>query len=379
MRVTMPAESQASTSTWKLWVSLRLKTDGPEVAWEPVSDEDLADARSEAWLAGCLRKGDLSQALDEVPCRLVPIPAQDSTSCTGFAIEVTRPGGECFRQEFPVKSLQSVASRAAQRLVAAGDLQPSGLYYFKLQAEPHSPGRAATPLPPVPFAMETRSRALTALKVPLAPLLVRAEPVGDVRSEDLPVFYTEPAFVQAERCSRMGSTKQPPVETGAVLVGTLCSCPRSGELFVVVCDALEARDAEQTPFSLFYSSQSWARIQAIMRARQAQPTTHSQRILGQAHGHNFLPSNQPPCESCPKQKTCQRTSVFVSSDDHSWSRAVFHQQPWQLCHIFGSSARGEPAHSLFGLSQGFLVERGFHVIPDFDTAAWPLVTDESEP
>jgi hypothetical protein len=327
-------------------------------------------------LAGCLRQGDLSQALDEVPCRLVPIPAQDSTSCTGFAIELTRPGGENFRQEFPVNSLQSVASRAAQRLVAAGALQPHGLYYFKLMAEPHSPGRTNEPIRLTPFEMETRSQAVAALKVPLAPLLARAEPVGDISSKDLPVIYTEQAFAQAERCSRLGSVSQPPVETGAVLVGTLCSCPQSGELFAVVCDALEARDAEQTPFSLFYSSQSWDRIQAVMRARQAQPATCTQRILGQAHGHNFLPSNQPPCKSCPKQETCQRTSVFVSADDHNWSRAVFHQQPWQLCHIFGSSARSEPAHSLFGLRQGFLVERGFHVIPEFDTAAWPLVAKE---
>ncbi len=377
MRVTMPAESSARTKAWNLWVSVRLKTDGPEVAWEPVFDEDLADARSEAWLAGCLRKGDLSQPLAGVPSRLVPIPAEDSTSCTGFAIELTRPGGECHRQEFPMKSLQSVASRAAQRLVEAGALQPHGLYYFKLLAEPHSPGRAAEPARTAPFSMEARSQPLTALKVPLKPLLDQADPVGNIDSEDIPVFYTEQAYVQAERYSRLGAASQPAVETGAVLVGTLCSCPRSGELFTVVCDALEARDAEQTAFSLFYSSQSWAHIQAVMRARQARPATRSQRILGQAHGHNFLPSNQPPCEVCPKQKTCQRTSVFVSPDDHNWSRAVFHQQPWQLCHIFGSSARGEPAHSLFGLSQGFLVERGFHVIPEFDTAAWPLVANES--
>lgn len=375
MRVTMPAEKSVATRNWNLWVSLSLKTDGPEVAWEPVVAEDLADAKSEAWLAGCLRKGDLSQTLAEVPCRLVPIRTGDSPSCTGFAFELTRPGGECHRQEFPVKSLQSVASRAAQRLVAAGALQPNGLYYFKLQAEPHPPGRASEPVPLAPFAMEARSEPLAALAVPLATLLAAAEPVGDTPGEHLPVFYTEPAFAQAERYARLGAACQPAVETGAVLVGTLCSCPASGELFAVVCDALEARDAEQTPFSLFYSSQSWARIQTVMRARQAQPATRTQRILGQVHGHNFLPSKQPPCEACPKRQTCQQTSVFVSADDHSWSRAVFHQQPWQLCHIFGSSARSEPMHGLFGLHSGILIERGFHVIPEFDTAAWPLVAD----
>jgi hypothetical protein len=350
--------------------------DGPEVGREPVTADDLADAKSEVWLTSCLRKGYPYLSLEGVPSRVVPIPVMDSSSCAGFAIEVTHPGGEVNRQEFPLESLQHVASRAAQRLVAEGTLQSKDLYFFKLLVESHPPGRSSATTFKAPFSMETRCRPLVALEVPLAPLLRLTEPVGEVTSEFFPVFYTAGAFLRAERYSRKGASCRPPVETGAVLVGTLCSCPDSGEFFAVICDALEVTKAEQSAISLFYSSKSWARIQAIMKARQADPTTVSHRILGQAHGHNFPPSAQPPCESCEKARVCRRTSVFVSLGDRTWSRAVFHGQPWQLCHIFGLTPREEPCHSLFGLKGGDLVKRGFHLIPNFDTAAWPLVQED---
>ncbi len=107
-----------------------------------------------------------------------------------------------------------------------------------------------------------------------------------------------------------------------------------------------------------------------MKARQARPATRAHRILGQCHGHNFLPAGgAPPCEHCPTAKVCSRTSVFVSPDDRLWSRAVFSRQPWQLCHIFGLNARGEGVGSLFGLRDGQLLERGFHVIPEYPPRA----------
>jgi len=377
MRVTLPNESQSLTRAWNLSVSLRLSMDGPEVTREPVNDADLAEALSEAWFAGCLRKGHLDLSWEEVPARLIPVPENSGATCTGFAIEVTHPGGEAHRQEFNLKCLQSVASRAAQRLVTEGTLQSLGLYFFRLLAEIRPPGRVFATMGTAPFVMAARSEPLVALKVPLGCLLNQAEPVGVNTRDTYPVFYTEQAFARAEYYARLGAASQPAVETGAVLVGSLCSCPETLEMFAVVCDALEAQDAEQTPFSLFYSSQSWARIQAIMRARRSRPATRSQLILGNAHGHNFRPSSEPPCETCEKVRDCNRTSVFVSADDHSWSRAVFHRQPWQLCHIFGLTARGEPAHSLFGLSGGSLVARDFHVIPGFDSAAWPLA--EADP
>ena len=104
-----------------------------------------------------------------------------------------------------------------------------------------------------------------------------------------------------------------------------------------------------------------------MKAMESQPATRTYRLVGQCHGHNFLPANgAPPCEVCPRLAVCGRSSVFVSTDDVSWARAVFRRQPWHLSHIFGLNARRENVHGLFGLRDGRLLERGFYVVPEFD-------------
>ena len=110
--------------------------------------------------------------------------------------------------------------------------------------------------------------------------------------------------------------------------------------------------------------ESVSRIQAVMRAKQAEPSTRAYRIVGQAHGHNFLPGRS--CAECEKVKECKVTSAFISSDDRTWSKAVFNQQPWHVCQIFGHNARGEKVHAFYGLQDNRLSQRGFHAIRDFD-------------
>ena len=80
-----------------------------------------------------------------------------------------------------------------------------------------------------------------------------------------------------------GAGAHPPVETGGLLIGPLCVCPETDEMFAVVIDVLEATDSEATKYSLSYSGPTWARIQNILRARKANPATCHHRILGQAH------------------------------------------------------------------------------------------------
>ncbi len=361
-----------------LSVALRLDENGPEVALEAVTEADLAEALSEAWLQCCLRKGRPEVPIDDFQPRLLPLLRKDGRGCAGFALEIDAPGGEIPRCEFTTRSVASAAMRAAQRLLTAGGMKEDQTYFYELIAS----GR---PMLPVPrrdgiddigtFTVTAKHPLLAYLRVPLAPLLRRARTVGTVDQRDLHVFYTEEALARTERFARKGAAHEPPIETGAVQIGPLCSCPESGEFFVVVCEALEVLDAEGTEFSLTYSGKSWARIQTVMKIRQSQAATRAHRIVGQAHGHNFMPGNgAPPCEHCHQVKECTRTSVFVSPDDRTWSRAVFSRQPWQLCHIFGLNARGEQVQRLFGLCDGRLLERGFHVIPDFDAASPPVAT-----
>jgi hypothetical protein len=112
---------------------------------------------------------------------------------------------------------------------------------------------------------------------------------------------------------------------------------------------------------------TWARIHAVMNAKRRIPARSADRILGQTHGHNFKPhSGKVACEDCPKVEACDLSSAFLSTTDLTWCRAVFSGQPWQVSHVFGLSARGEREGTFYGLYEGRLQPRGYHVIPEFE-------------
>ena len=177
---------------------------------------------------------------------------------------------------------------------------------------------------------------------------------------------------QSHRLSRLGGREAPATETGAALLGTLCVCPDTADVFAIITDALEIVDAETTKLSLEYTASSWGRIQAVIAARQHQPATATWRLLGQAHGHNFLPANgAEPCEMCANAAVCGRTSAFASLDDEVWMRAVFARQPFAVSHIYGLSARHmrpdpDEVEALYGMADGRLMQRAYHVIDNFE-------------
>ena len=360
------------TQTSAFDVVLRAEARGPVLARASVTDADLSEALSEAWFNGLLRRGFADVPFEHVPMRLTPrFEKDDRGNCSGFAIEANDPLGAAHRFDFPVAALGHVADRLAQRLIEDGRLQSKDLYYYELDTKPRSANQDKTTTGSAEFSIRVRNCEMTYLRVPLDSLRQSAEATGTILPENHVVFYTQEALAKSEQFARKGAVVLPAIETGAVLLGYLCSCEESGEMFCVICDALEVKDAEMKPFSLSYSGKSWSRIQAVLRARQAQPATQAQRIVGQSHGHNFLPNDgAPPCEHCHKQEVCPRTSVFVSSDDRQWCRAVFHRQPWALCHIFGLNARHDQVDSLYSLSGGRLEERGFYVIDVFDPSEW---------
>jgi len=214
-------------------------------------------------------------------------------------------------------------------------------------------------------------RPLAYKTVSLPPLLEKARPVGQV-DEWIPILYGDRLFLHMERLARRGAGSNTPVESGAVILGSLCSCPETGEFFVAATDAIELTDVEQTRYSLSLSGMTWGRIQAVLRARQSDPAGRTIRMVGQCHGHNFLPGvrlhegNGKDCETCPTRDNCDLTSVFASTNDQLWTRSVFTHQPWAFCHIFGLDARGGPVHALYGFQGNRLVRRGFHLVHDLD-------------
>ncbi len=353
-----------------LAMHLHLERGGEAVAVEPVTPSDLVDPLAELWFDSHLRRGFSGFGLEQMRALLKPVHRDDpelGRIWEGFDLETRNPGGEVHSGFFTRESLEHVASRGARRLIAEGRLEAGSLYYFGLGpaegADPWAEGEPGAPIEGPPGR-----GAPGALRVPLARLLDRATPAGGETTEGHhPVFFTRSARDRAERIARRGGDAQPPVETGGLFVGPLCVCPDTDEIFSVVTDVLEAAETEATKYSLTYSGPTWARIQAILRARRKQNPSRHHRLQGQHHGHNFLPlEGATPCAACDYVESCTRTTAHLSSDDRTWCRAVFPGEPWQLSQVFGLDARSRPVEAFYGQRGGMLVRRGYYVIDDFE-------------
>lgn len=364
--VPVPVERPALT------LLLRDAGTGAALARESVRPSDLADHLAEAWREGCLRKHRPGLSLPNLSFRLRPVLKNDrSLVCQGFVLEAEHLPRHSAGTAFTIHSLGAVASRAAERLVALGQLKRGQTYTYEVHFCPDSenqPTSAPSSTASVDFEVSDRSPVLTWLETPLRPLLEQgtARPAG---SEDaFHVFFLASAFARAEQYARKGASATPAVETGAVLLGVLCSCPDTGDFFVVVTDAYEVVAAEQKVFSLNYTDRSWARIQAVLKARQA--VTPALRLVGQAHGHNFLPGNGKTCAACPTLPVCDLNNIYASEDDQVWTKATFAGAPYALCFIFGLSARADHVHGLFTQHDARLRQRGYFLLPDFHPEQW---------
>jgi len=352
-----------TTESWGLDLSIQLEPKGPEIMREGVTATDLAELQGEAWRESWLRKGRSDVTLEDLDFEVIPVfDTDESEVASSLTLRSTGPGGRVGSLPFSIFALSHVASRASNRLMASGVLGTGDLYYYRVvpkrvaHREPVSSAEAKTS-PSGTFTLtEEKSTPPTFMQLPLPPLLSGARAVNvDNERKRYPVFYTAEALVKAELVSRRGAEFQPPVETGALLVGPICTCPQTGESFSVITDVIELLDTEAKKYSLTLSGRTWQRVQRVVRTMQDQPETRHHRAIGQCHGHNFKPS----------EATGMSTSAFISADDQMWNSAVFSRQPHQLCHIFGLDAVLRKDERLFGLEDGRLLERGYYVIREF--------------
>ncbi len=362
------ADLDAFQADWTLTLVLRASADGPPLAQHRVAEADLAEARSEAWLNGFLRRGQPDLPLEAVTTRLAPLVKEGQ--CLGFVLRAESPGADASVHTFGVTSLGPAAHQVSKRLVAEGLLREGDTYVYELRPQrggetdggPSSP--AAARHDSRGMQIRTTTTALRYAKRPLAPLRDTARVVGEIDDAVLPVFFTESAHEKSRNFARKGADDNPPVETGSLLIGELGACPDSGEMSVTVLDAIEVADAEQREFSLIPSSRTWTRVQAVLGRLTGADPGGTTRLVGQSHGHNFTLDGEP-CALCATARECGRTTVFVSAADRCFMRTVFAGQPFALCWIAGSNARGEEVATLFTLRAGVLKPRGYYIIEDF--------------
>ena len=362
-------QSSPAGTARRFAIAIRREEHGPELKRAPVLPAEMQGFKHQLLLASTHRRGMPAASLQDVTIEMTPIlgDQEHGSRCQGLRVDVVNPQGDKFQRDYDVRLFADVARRAVAELVAEGVLKPDDSYVYELvvdQSVSALPGREVANISFVAVSEQEPPRYLTR---PLRTVMARAEPIGEPTDKHFPVFYTAVAYDRAERFARRGAATVPPRETGAALVGTACSCPESGEFYLVVTDALEATDAEEDKLSLLFTGKTWRRLQVILKSIQSQPESRTYRLLGQAHGHNFIPlAGAPPCDLCDTAKVCSRTSVFVSSEDRTWTQAVFAGVPFCLCHIFGLNARHEEVQGLYSLHDNRLTERGFYVIPDFD-------------
>jgi hypothetical protein len=367
--------SGPATRPWELSLEILPAAKGPVLATEPASRSDLADCVGELWMESYLRRGRPDVPRDEMTVRLRPATKKGAAAardpsggmlCDGFILETEDASGKLRRSVFVPESLKLPALRAASRLIGSGALERGQTFHFRLRVDPAPEAKPPAPPSRPGVTGVDASPALVYRSVPLAPFVEAAEVVDGGGDRLHPVIYLRSALEGAERASRKGIREQPPVETGALLIGSLASCPETGEFFCLVEDALEALDAEGTSTSLTFSSRTWSRIHNILKARAAQPQTRTHRIIGQAHGHNFKPCTPAACEKCPDAGACAHlsSSAFFSIDDVRWMRSVFPGEPWAFGHVFGLSAAEKPTEALYSGFAGWMIRRGYHVIDD---------------
>lgn len=350
---------------WRFEIAMRREPTGPIIAREAVRESDFGDVTSELWMYALLRKHRPDVPLERVRPRITPhYAAKRSGKLDGYRLEVDSRG-ETHSLEFSISSLSPVAIRASRRLVDQGLVGEGDRLHWELSADCHEdePSRADRAGNVI---VREIPRPLEHIAVPIRLLQEHARTIGTTDERDYPVYYLAGALLDAARLSREGSKHQPPIETGAALLGQLCSCPETGEFFAVVLAAEPLEAAEETRFSLSFSARTWQRIQSRLEQMRARPEGRAARLLGEAHGHPFAPQELAGQRESQQAWGEADHTAWASDADITWARAVFAKAPFQLNHIFGKTATGRDVHALYGLRNGTLGERGFAIIPRFE-------------
>ncbi|HSA27644.1 MAG TPA: hypothetical protein P5159_14010 [Phycisphaerae bacterium] len=363
---------RVGAAKWILTVKVAVRRQDGSVGtgWDYIDPfMDLADHRSEFWFEAFLRRNHLLP-LDAVVSELVPHIAEEGGRCSGFSLRSQDRGGQEAERRFTITAIRHVARRIALSV----EPRCAASHAYELHARRVAEGRPrAEPKSDGPFRVSAAETPLRYLEVPIGELVDGAQRVGEHAetmdvSTDAPVFFPKAVLDRCETYSRRGAGENPPIETGAALLGCPVRCPETGEFGVVITECLKLWDVESRAARLTFSGVTWACIQQVIRRRQE--VCPAERFIGQCHGHPFdrvLFVETPPCEHCADTAhPCSRHNAAPSPDDRDWHRAVFGGRlPFQVCLIYGFDRRG-PRHGCFTLRDGQLAERPYYVIESFD-------------
>jgi proteasome lid subunit RPN8/RPN11 len=250
-----------------------------------------------------------------------------------------------------------LARRGSETLIERGLLQQGELYRYQVCAYPGvssaPPGGGADSGESVGFRVEEVGESLPLADQPMEPLLACAESRDrDADSTDLPVLIRQRVMDEVLAQSRDAGE----VETGGVLVGNLCRCSPSGEMFLEVTAQIPARHTESRATRLTFTADSWTAVRAALELRK-----RNELMSGWWHYHPDF------CRQCPEEtrRKCVVSRPFFSTEDIHMHRTVF-ARAFQVALLVSDHGGETLESSLYGWRHGMVVSRGFHV---FDSAA----------
>jgi hypothetical protein len=356
---------QAAMTTepsYKYRLQIQRESDGAWFPSGPIGDAYLQEARDHA-LFQSQRRGITGSDLNDAPVGEQPVFASGRDGQIRGVIITVGNGAQQIATTFGLELFAPAARAEARRLVKAGQLADGCKFVFSVFADRVAPRSADATMPAGCVRASVRRAPLPLVDGSLADWLNRAEAVGPIRDEDYPLFITANVLNLSREFSRRTGDK----EGGAMLLGHLYRQREpKPEIFGVIDTALELEHAKHEMYSLQFSAETFARINAQLALRRTRLGMVHEIAMGVCHSHNFLPSaldGKPKCAECPLRPTCQLTSSFYSVADEQFHRALFGgRAPFSVGLVWGYTPREEDDLRVFCLNAGQSRERGYYRI-----------------
>lgn len=252
------------------------------------------------------------------------------------------------------RSYFASAARARSRQLLADGVLKEGDYYrylvtatkIRAAAEPAPAGRGLCIEVEEEFApWNFRAQAPEDLAKP--PWATAGKEHG--LAADLPVFVPEAVLDEAAELT----LRDPAVETGGVLIGSLCRDPSTGSAGLVVSGQIPATETVAGEAHLTFTPATWAAVNRALAARR-----DGSVIVGWWHSH---PASQWCNPDCPEEarSKCPLKKAFFSDMDVNVHRAVF-CQGYAVALVLTNTGEGI-RHALYGWREGVVQRRAFQV------------------
>jgi len=338
----------------------------------PLRQSDLFALRDATCLAG-LRNGRFSSDPSALAVQYRPVRRNGASKLSGLVVELSHRGN-CVQRVFGPQCFGDALQAALEEQLASGRLQVNDKIRYWLSCEAAA-AIVAAQSPAAGIQVRQVGDGRQPQRARLADYLdnSRQQVAGaatvqpsseEDRATHFPLFICRDAWEQG----RAFACRHENLESAAIFTGRLMQDLDVPELFVVIDACIEATHADEQPYSVMLTSQSWAYVHKVLDQRRRRLGRPSEIIVGSVHGHPFLPAaneeGRRTCAECDKKITCTQTTAAASSDDVRWHRSVFTRQPWAILAIWGWNARGEEVWQAYGTGDGTLAPRTIRVLND---------------